>query len=90
MAVLDEVPNFHSEIIGIYEAQHRLADWLSKNIGGGRLMMFLMAQEAFGEWVMEGDDEPYSDRFVGMIILEQAHQGMHYWPWEFADGRATA
>jgi hypothetical protein len=79
VAVLDEVPDFHSEIIGIDEAQHRLADWLSKNISGGRLMMFLMAQEVFGEWVMEGDDGPYSDRFVGMIILEQVHQGMHYW-----------
>jgi hypothetical protein len=79
VTVLHEVPHFDSEAIGVYQAQHRIADWLSKNFSGERLMIFLMAQEVFGEWIMEGDNKPYSDRFVGMIILEQVHQGMCYW-----------
>jgi hypothetical protein len=42
-------------------------------------MVFLMGQQVFGDWVMEGDSEARSDRFVGMILLKQSHHGKQYW-----------
>jgi hypothetical protein len=38
-------------------------------------MVFLIGQEVFGDWVMEGGSEAHSDRFVGVILLEQSHHG---------------
>jgi hypothetical protein len=38
-------------------------------------MVFLIGQEVFGDWVMEGGSEAHLDRFVGVILLEQSHHG---------------
>lgn len=61
------------------EAQHEFANQLSLHFSATQLMVFLLGQEVFGDWAMEGEQEALSDRFVGMILLEQTHRGMQYW-----------
>lgn len=68
------------------KAQHSLAKCVSDHFGkenshGGGIdglnrrpysvIMLMLGQEVFGDWTMEGTKEPYSDRFMGIILLER-------------------
>jgi hypothetical protein len=72
-------PDTKNKNMSVDEAQHELAKQLSSHFSATQLIIFLLGQEVFGDWIMEREHEAYSDRFVGMILLEQSHRGLQYW-----------
>lgn len=77
--VLESMHSFDRNAVNIDERQHKLASRLSEVFEGKRMLMFMLAREVFGDWVIEGDTRPRRDRFLGMILLQREDQGRCYW-----------